>query len=63
MKVTVLPAHAVDDGLADIVTEGVTGEVTDIVTALEVTGLEVAHAADEVITQLTEFPLARVEEE
>ena len=61
VKVTLVPEQIVLPGAAAMLTDGVTFEVTVIVIALDVTGLGLAQASDEVITQVTTSPFASVE--
>ena len=61
VKVTFVPEQIVLPGAAAMLTDGVMVEVTVIVMALDVTGLGLAQASDEVITQVTTSPFAKVE--
>ena len=61
VKVTVVAEQMVLPGAAAMLTDGVTVVVTVIVMALEVTGLGLAQATDDVIAQVTTSPLANVE--
>ena len=61
VKMTFVPEQIVLPGDAAMLTDGVTFGVTVIVIALEVTGLGLAQAIDDVITQVTTSPFANVE--
>ena len=61
MKVTFVPVQIILPGNATMLTPGVTVGFTVIVIALEVTGFGLAHATDEVMTQVTTSPFANVE--
>ena len=61
VNVTLVPIQIVLPGDATILTDGVTVGFTVIVIALEVTGFGLAHATDDVITQVTTSPFANVE--
>ena len=61
VKVTLVPEQIVLPGVAAIPTDGVTVLFTVIVMALDVTGLVLAQASDEVITQVTTSPFTNVE--
>ena len=57
VKMTLVPEQIVLPGLAAIVTDGATAAVTVIVTSSEVVVVGLAHARDDVITQVTLAPL------
>jgi hypothetical protein len=59
LKVTDVPAHIVFPGLALMLMAGATADETDIVSVFEVAEDGDAHAAFDVITQLTVLPFAR----
>ncbi len=61
VKVTFVPVQTVLPGAAAMLTDAVTFEVTVIVMGLDVTGLGLAQASDEVITQVTTSPFTKVE--
>ena len=58
---TFVPEQIVLPGAAAMLTDGVKFGVTVIVMALDVTGLGLAQASDEVITQVTTSPFTNVE--
>ena len=59
VKVTLVPAHIAPEGFAAMLTDGISDEVTVIVTeAVAVTGL--AQVALDVRIQVTVFPLTRL---
>ena len=53
MKVTFAPEQIVLPGLAEILTDGITAGVTDIVIPFDVAVAGLAQASDEVITTVT----------
>ena len=57
VKVTLVPEQIVFPGLAAILTDGAAAAVTVIVISLDVALVGLAHARDEVITQVTLAPL------
>ena len=59
VNVTLVPLHIVEPGLAAILTDGATDELTVIVTVLDVAVGVDAQAELDVITQLTVFPFVR----
>ena len=61
VNMTFVPVQIVLPGAAAMLTDGVTFEVTVIVIALDVTGLGLAQASDEVITQVTTSRFTNVE--
>ena len=61
VNVTLVPEQIVFPGAAEMLTDGVTVGVTTMVIALEVAGLGLAQASDEVITQVTISPFTKVE--
>ncbi len=61
VKVTFVPVQIVLPGAAAMMTDGITVKVTVIVMVLDVTGLGLAQASDDVITQVTTSPFAKVE--
>jgi hypothetical protein len=63
VKVTELPAQIVLEGLAEIVTPGVTGVFTTIVMVFETSVGDVTHKSVEVIVQVMASPFARADEE
>ena len=61
VNVTLVPGQIVLPGDAAILTEGATTGFTTIAIVLEVTGLGLAQASDDVITQVTTSPFANDE--
>ena len=61
VKVTFVPEQIVLPGDATMLTEGVTVGVTVIVIAFDVADAGLAHASDDVITQVTTSPFTNVE--
>ena len=59
VNVTFVPEQTVLPGLAEIVTDGVTIGVTDIVMPVDVADAGLAQTSDEVITTVTISPFAR----
>jgi hypothetical protein len=59
VKVTFVPEQIDEPELDTMLTEGVTEELTVMVTVLEVAVVVEAHAALDVITQLMVLPFAR----
>jgi hypothetical protein len=59
VKVTLVPAHIAPAGDAAMLTLAATLGFTVIVSAFDVAGDPVAHAAFEVITQVTTCPFVR----
>ena len=59
VKVTALPAQIVFPGLALILTDGATVDVTDIVISLDVAVAGLAQASDDVNTQVILLPFAK----
>ena len=60
VNVTLVPAQIVLPGLAVIVTDGVTVDVTVMVVPVEVAVGELAQARDDVITTVTTSPFAKL---
>ena len=60
VKVTLVPAQIVLPGLAVIVTDGATVDVTVMVVPVEVAVGELAQARDDVITTVTTSPFAKL---
>ena len=58
VNVTLVPEQIVFPGLAAILTDGAAAAVNVIVSSLEVAVVGLAHASDDVITQVTFAPLA-----
>jgi len=56
VNVTLVPSQMVLPGLAAMLTDGVTFAVTVIVMALDVAEAGLAHAKDDVISQVTTSP-------
>ena len=56
VKVTFVPAQIVLPGFAEIITDGVTVDITVMVKTLDVAVVGLAQASDEVITTLTWSP-------
>ena len=61
VKVTVVPEQIVLPGDAEMLTDGITVDVTVIVIALDVTGLTLVQESDEVITQVIISPFNNAE--
>ena len=59
VKVTAVPAQIVLPGLAAILTDGATADVTDIVISLDVAVAGLAQASEDVITQVILLPFAK----
>ncbi|NJO25289.1 MAG: hypothetical protein HC867_05155 [Bacteroidia bacterium] len=59
MKVTLVPAHMVLLGLAEIVTDGTRTGLTVMVTVFDVTEAGTGQGTEEVISQVIISPLAR----
>ena len=59
MKVTLFPVQIAPEGLAAIVTDGVTAAVTVIVISLDVAVVGLAQTSADVITQMILLPFTK----